>query len=106
MSKTPQQHTPLPWAQHVDEPRVIVSESDPFMSLLGLDTDETAIIFNSADAELVVRCVNVHDEMLEALRGAVERCELGTGGYVGQDGQFIKFMRAAIAKAEGQVTPP
>jgi hypothetical protein len=39
-------------------------------------------------------------EMLEALRGVAERC--ASQGYVGVDGQYLKVVRAAIAKAEGR----
>jgi hypothetical protein len=40
-------------------------------------------------------------DLLAACEGAIRRCENQLGGYVGQDGQFIKTMRAAVAKAKG-----
>jgi len=38
------------------------------------------------------------DALLEALLGVEKRCS--HSGYVGNDGQFLKVIQAAIAKAE------
>lgn len=59
--------TPTPWTQHEDEPRVIVSAAEPTMSLLGLDSHDTAVIWSAEDAALIVHRVNVHDELLASL---------------------------------------
>jgi hypothetical protein len=38
------------------------------------------------------------DDLLQALIGVMTRCE--GSGYIGQDGQYLKEVRAAIAKAQ------
>ncbi len=44
------------------------------------------------------------DELLTVLRGVEKRC--AAQGFVGMDGQYLKEVRAAIAKAEGGAAPP
>lgn len=71
-------HTPTPWAQHEDEPRVIVAAAAPTMSLLGLDSHDTAVIWSAEDAALIVHRVNVHDELLAALKRMVNEATHAT----------------------------
>ena len=60
------------------------------VALGGKSTEETR-----ANARLIAAA----PELLEALQGVETRC--ASSGYVGQDGQFLKVIRAAIAKATG-----
>ncbi len=45
--------TPGRWHRHEDETRAIVSCQRPHVSLLGLSVDDTAIVMNANDAELI-----------------------------------------------------
>jgi len=60
--------TPGPWSAHEDCELVIVSDTDPNMSLLGLDKDDTAIIYESADQALIVWLRNNAEALLESAR--------------------------------------
>lgn len=45
------------------------------------------------------RLIAAAPDLLEALKGVEARCK--SSGYVGQDGQYLKAISAAIAKATG-----
>ena len=59
------------------------------------DADGNWVHASDYDALLAER-----NELLEVLEGAEKRCS--SMGYVGVDGQYLKIVRAAIAKARGQ----
>lgn len=46
------------------------------------------------------RLIAAAPELLEALQGVVSRCR--NTGYIGMDGQFLKTVHTAIAKATGE----
>ena len=50
--------TPGDWHTHEDSDRTIVSDVAPNLSLLGLDIDGTAIVFEQADAALICMARN------------------------------------------------
>lgn len=56
----------------------------------------------AVELEANARLIAAAPELLAALEGVVSRCE--PSGYVGIDGQFLKAVRAAIAKANGDST--
>ncbi len=55
--------------------------------------DGTSVCMSPQDAKLIAAA----PDMLKALEGVVNRCK--GQGYVGVDGQYLKVIRAAIAKA-------
>ena len=84
-------HTPAPW----------VVEDGDVVSRAAVFEGAHCHVASVADFEVDAALIAAAPDLLAALKGAVERAER-LGGYVGQDGQFIKVMRAAIAKAEGR----
>lgn len=100
--------TPTPWAQHEDEPRVIVALAAPTMSLLGIDYDDTAaVVLSAEDAALIVHRVNVHDDLLAALKWVQQHAIEAASPHefsrlfthAGSEG--FRVLGAAIARAEG-----
>lgn len=102
------EHTPTPWAQHEDEPRVIVAVAAPTMSLLGLDSHDTAVVWSAEDAALIVHRVNVHDDLLAALKWVQQHAIEAASPHefsrlfthAGSEG--FRVLGAAIARAEGR----
>ncbi len=103
-------HTPTPW--HFEESSLNgVPKGESFW--LANDTEEgntTAhLLLNKAghkddaqvrvDAAFIVRAVNAHEEMLEALKGAMMIVKALSSD---NDTHFVKLAEQAIAKAEGK----
>ena len=63
--------TPGPWQPHEDEPRVIVERRDPYISMLAIDTDGTAIIWKKEDAALMAASRELIPALVEALEVAL-----------------------------------
>ena len=88
--------TPRPWevterqySVYAGEPRwqiADVQHSGPFW---------TALVLNEDDARLIVRAVNAHEGLVEALEHA--RTVLADNGY---DDRFCEHIDAALAKAK------
>lgn len=56
-----------PWAHHEEQPKAFVAESAPHLSLLGLDIDDTAVVWHKADAALIVAMRNELPGILDEL---------------------------------------
>lgn len=105
------QHSPLPW---------VVGPMGDLIAADGFIVGDTWVSGHRRDAELIVRCVNVHAELLEALKAITDACEADCGGEItddcGDDESvgagpdydmaltfgMIRRAKAAIAKAEAQ----
>jgi hypothetical protein len=61
-------HTPLPWEASRVITGAIVAIEDRRTNLLGLSVDGYAIFMNPADASLIVKAVNNHERLVEALK--------------------------------------
>lgn len=88
-------HTPTPW-------KFTPIESWGNMAVLSIsDADGKEVVHNTTSvktAELIVRAVNSHEELISALKQALE--------YVKEQGQkpyFIRHAESIIAKATGEV---
>ncbi len=116
-------HTPLPWFKSM-RPEVDVDEviqtGKHSVSMTGgytgndeydrdggiyavIDGEPETIVqpWKEADADFIFTACNSHYKLLEALE-EVEKASAATGYYIGQNGQLIKKVRAAIAAARGQ----
>ena len=89
---TTQQPTPLPWAvwqlaQDSDEQqRYIIVTADG-------EQEITGIVYRETDARHIVRCINVHDRLVEALIG----CANLLADYDESEGEEGEAWRAAVA---------
>ena len=76
--ETNNEHSPLPWSaagEHAfDKCEIHYNEWSPYKKI------NVAYAYNYADAAYIVRCVNAHDKLVEALRKVAEShmtgCEL------------------------------
>lgn len=55
------------WAQHEDYPRVLVTREAPFDSILGLDLEGTAIVYELEDLMKIVTAVNTLPALLSEI---------------------------------------
>lgn len=91
-------HTPLPWSQNGN---AISSERGNIVFAIGFNTDPKMQIENAA---LIVRAVNSHDDLVDAL----EKCHrvLSDLPSTNQSGtrtrKAFEHARAALAKARGE----
>lgn len=115
MSTKPAQHTPTPWrfqgigniTTQLNANGLVETIADVH-HLTRPQCSTDAEYFNSmavatANAALIVRAVNAHDELLQAAKLA--RHFMSEAGYHGADGWAIgvaKKLEAAIAKADGK----
>lgn len=100
--------TPRPWEMS-QKPYVSLAtgEGDNFSSgdwgiypPLG-EAGPVAVVNSEANAELIVRAVNSHDQLVAALDGLLSR--LGPDGYIPVAGKpATDFARAALAAAKGE----
>lgn len=91
------QHTPLPWIYwqpgfYGEAYSIGPRGNCPILKTLG-DNERV----NEANAELVIRAVNSHQELLEALK-AVSRLD-----YLQEHNALARQVKSAIAKAEGSM---
>lgn len=90
------QHTPTPWivsATHSQNQIVqqFVKEGNAWQEIVTTK--------NPADAELIVRAVNSHDELCDYLRGAIAIASR----YAAMDeSEWLENAQKALAKAEGK----
>jgi hypothetical protein len=93
-------HTALPWTY--SPYRASIKASDG--SLVGLFHDGHGLAVNPDDAELIVRAVNSHDELVEALK---EMLASARPNQVENSAMFYTWQqaRAALAKVEKGVQP-
>jgi len=90
----PQKTTPRPWIVHHRMTDCVTFEGRHGQENLFLQNlDGYFACQNPDDAKLIAAA----PDLLEALKGVLNRCE--GMGYVGVDGQYLKVVRAAIAKA-------
>jgi hypothetical protein len=96
--------SPLPW--HIDRddkhPGIRDAHNNPVAALISIRGEDR--VMAEANAELIVRAVNAHDALLNALRllhdNLAEYQRLNNlGGY---DNHDMVAARDAIAKAEGR----
>lgn len=85
-------HTPAPWRVekfYMKDPIVITSHNgDICLSSQSDDMDDVA------NAEHIVRCVNSHDALVEALKDAMEQLEFMDGGDIRGIYQALKDAEA------------
>lgn len=90
----PKRPTPRPWTVHACMKNCVTFEGQYGEENLFIqNVDGYFACQNLDDAKLIAAA----PELLEALKGVLKRCE--GMGYVGVDGQYLKVVRAAIAKA-------
>lgn len=86
------QHTPTPW-------KIEESYVGARYMVRSAHGDETAMTRYREDAAFIVRAVNCHEELVEALKGAVRAIEYLSGTT--KHGLIYEAAKQAIAKAEG-----
>lgn len=59
-------HTPTPWNQL----NGVFTPEDGYFSMVQTPNQCIANVFDEADAAHIVKCVNMHDELVEALKAA------------------------------------
>lgn len=86
-------HTPGPWAvRPIPNPGLV----DHTGYAIDFNEDQEQVVdfvYEEADAHLIAAA----PDLLEALEGVERLCS--QSGYVGVNGQYLKVVRAAIAKA-------
>lgn len=91
-------HTQVPWqVNHRDKSQVCDADGEvrgcaPIALCQGGTLGE-----NRANARRIVQCVNAHDELVAALKQAIEATERRTAGIARTD--WVAAARAAIKKA-------
>lgn len=90
------QHTPTPWVCYLST--VYKPERDDLDSSLDAIDQEKIVcsVINTPDAAFIVKAVNCHEELLTALKMAIDRPK------VLPSKEFIEACKQAIAKAEGK----
>jgi hypothetical protein len=83
--------TPGPWKQHHLYPTALVSEADPYMSLLTVDADGSALFLSEEDCKLAA----ASPDLLAFAQEFVEAWNCGMGG----DSGLYESAKRAIAKA-------
>lgn len=95
-------HTPGPWA--LDEYKSVVDEkgqtvlANGFSMVMSYGEDQKVAKANAAH---IVKCVNMHDELVEALKLADGF--LANKGYPADDPLVRGAINSALAKARGEV---
>jgi hypothetical protein len=113
MSNSNEQHTPTPWK--VDRFDHLIVSNDPDAVICGVRGQHVTDFVKPADAYLIVRAVNAHDELLAACKAWVDYFDALTRNDEPGDelakirNDFhrarIEATRAAIAKATGEPSP-
>lgn len=84
-------HTPTPW----DQLNNVFTMEDGYFSMIQTPDQCIANVFDEADAAHIVKCVNMHDELVEALKEIY-----GNGDATGCNPQIkTDIARAALKKA-------
>ena len=94
-------HTPGPWKRSTRSPLTIVSGRvfGDVAEVVQYDDNREE---GEANARRIVHCVNTYDDLLEALKVLLERCE--SYNLIDTHHAQMEIARAAIAKAEGTDT--
>ncbi len=92
-------HTPLPWRLEPNGPCFNIKSPDRvehFAILVGMGHNNPGEF--KANANLIVRAVNAHDDLVAALSDL--KCHVaGLGDPMGDDGPLLEAADAALAKA-------
>lgn len=92
--------TPRPWKWAHDGYQAILSGNKNFVELIQLQPTE----LSEANAAHIVKCVNMRDELVEALRGFVGHC--GCSAAERDSGHkvdcFAPYLADLLAKAEAE----
>lgn len=96
--------TPRPWYANYDGDETQIGSDDGFVAMT-LGSDETvSTVEDYANAALIVRAVNAHDELLAAVQATenwLREYNVQMGPDTGLEG-LHEQVRAALAKAEGR----
>lgn len=87
-------HTPTPWDQLND----VFTIEDGYFSMIQTPDQCIANVFDEANAAHIVKCVNMHDELVEALEAAAN-----SSGFQYMFYETREKINAALAKARGEV---
>jgi hypothetical protein len=112
---TKSEHTPTPWAVDEDHPTSVVFEADTEIEICTTDSGSSAEQGeDEANAALIVRAVNSHAALVEALGDLVEIIDragllnLSNGVQLGQTSWYVKasdrleYARTALSLAMGE----
>lgn len=94
MEKKDIKHTPTPWK--VDD---YVMSGEKYRVFSPADPVAVASVAGKANAEFIVRAVNSHDELVEAIKNAIDSLPDHVGPRIAQ---VKKELSEALAKAEGE----
>ena len=100
-----QEHTALPWdaIKHSDE-AITIGRKGAFLAVAKIVTAGLPIEAAEANAALIVRAVNSHHAMLEALEALTTACEIADNKEDRPDdigGELLTKARAAIQLGRG-----
>lgn len=101
-----QNHTPLPWGSRGVDGYIIAIAREGYMphaTVHSAKPNHTLSFEDLQNAAFIVRAVNSHQELVEALKLALEfmeqdRCD----SYYNPQESEVEIVRAALKKAEGE----
>lgn len=99
-----QNHTPTPWRTYKpDGEKWHIGAEDPSHLIIGtINGHYRTSGINQANAEFIVRAVNSHEILLEAVKFALGRFEV-TSRRRPMDSLYVDTLKEAIAKAEAEL---
>ncbi len=91
-------HTPTPW-DHING---VYTQENGYFSMVQTPDGCVAYVFDKEDAAHIVKCVNMHDELVEAISDCLWMIEEkeGTGD---ENDKKVDAVRLSLAKARGEV---
>lgn len=98
-------HSPLPWRQHSGDGKTYASVRSHWGQCVA-DCGSRSDNMAQANAELIVRAVNCHDELVAALKAVEPLVSFLHADYMQRNpnnshAAEIEALRAVLAKAEG-----
>ncbi len=97
--------TERPWQNYVIDKRVLICRDLTGKQIASMDESDMKLDNDIANAELIVKAVNNHDQLLEVLKDIDEWCDSTDGSFESLDEirQRVKTIaRKAIKQAEGE----
>ena len=95
------QHTPTPWHQVDNTGALVIDLNGNVMAHCAVQ-DELPMTERQANAAFIVRAVNSHEELIEALKEVTEWLAASCTTSDGAQTEAIKQANSAIARAEGK----
>ena len=99
-------HTPTPWVAFIGGSTIAVHDEHgrPVVQWNGFDSSDFKLRTQAANARLIVRAVNAHDDLVAACKRALDVLSATTAADDAGDDEpvDVSWLNAAIARAEGR----